>query len=93
MLTIDNLNLEYQPLIDINSNGKVTDWQGKKLRTIELADSYRRLGEEFKSKQYRVRDCGTFWNLKGLLMIIQLNLIKLIFVKLDCVQCVPGEGH
>jgi len=60
VLTIDNLNLEYQPLIDINSNGKVTDWQGKKLKTIELAESYRRLGEEFKSKHYRVRDCGTF---------------------------------
>lgn len=58
MLTIDNLNLEYQPLIDINSNGKVTDWQGKKLRTIELADSYRRLG--YENKYYRVRDCGTF---------------------------------
>ena len=58
MLTIDNLNLEYQPLIDINSNGKVTDWQGKKLRTIELAESYRRLG--LNSKYFRVRDCGTF---------------------------------
>ena len=63
MLTINNLNLEYQPLID-NSNGKVTDWQGKKLRTIELAESYRRLGEEFKSKQYRVRECGTFLEFK-----------------------------
>jgi plasmid rolling circle replication initiator protein Rep len=51
-------NIEYQPLIDINSNGKVTDWQGKKLRTIELADSYRRLG--YENKYYRVRDCGTF---------------------------------
>ena len=58
VLIIDNLNLEYQPLIDINSNGKVTDWQGKKLRTIELADSYRRLG--YENKYYRVRDCGTF---------------------------------
>lgn len=58
VLTIDNLNLEYQPLIDINSNGKVTDWQGKKLRTIELAESYRRLG--LNSKYFRVRDCGTF---------------------------------
>lgn len=63
VLTINNLNLEYQPLID-NSNGKVTDWQGKKLRTIELAESYRRLGEEFKSKQYRVRECGTFLEFK-----------------------------
>lgn len=60
VLTIDNLNLGYQPLIDVNSNGKVTDWQGKKLRTIELANSYRRLGEEFKGKQFRVRNCGTF---------------------------------
>ena len=56
VLIIDNLNLK--PLIDINSNGKVTDWQGKKLRTIELAESYRRLGHD--NKYYRVRDCGTF---------------------------------
>lgn len=88
MLTIDNLNLEYQPLIDINSNGKVTDWQGKKLRTIELADSYRRLGEEFKSKQYRVRDCGTFLEFKRFINdnTIKLNQANFCKVRL-CPMC------
>ena len=88
VLTIDNLNLEYQPLIDINSNGKVTDWQGKKLRTIELANSYRRLGEEFKSKQYRVRDCGTFLEFKRYLNdnTIKLNQANFCKVRL-CPMC------
>ena len=45
-------------LIDLNNEGKVTDWQGKKLKTIELAESYRRLG--YDNKYYRVKDCGTF---------------------------------
>ena len=87
MLTINNLNLEYQPLID-NSNGKVTDWQGKKLRTIELAESYRRLGEEFKSKQYRVRDCGTFLEFKRFIddNTIKLNQANFCKVRL-CPMC------
>lgn len=88
VLTIDNLNLEYQPLIDINSNGKVTDWQGKKLKTIELADSYRRLGEEFKSKQYRVRDCGTFLEFKRFINDNSMKLNKANFCKVRlCPMC------
>jgi len=88
VLTIDNLNLEYQPLIYINSNGKVTDWQGKKLRTIELADSYRRLGEEFKSKQYRVSDCGTFLEFKRFINDNSMKLNKANFCKVRlCPMC------
>ena len=88
MLTIDNLNLEYQPLIDINSNGKVTDWQGKKLKTIELAESYRRLGEEFKSKHYRVRDCGTFLEFKKFINDNSMKLNKANFCKVRlCPMC------
>lgn len=88
VLTIDNFNLEYQPLIYINSNGKVTDWQGKKLRTIELADSYRRLGEEFKSKQYRVSDCGTFLEFKRFINDNSMKLNKANFCKVRlCPMC------
>lgn len=47
-------------LIDVNSKGKQVDWQGKKIKTLELADSYRRLGEMFESKYYRVKECGTY---------------------------------
>ena len=85
VLTIDNLNLEYQPLIDINSNGKVTDWQGKKLRTIELAESYRRLGLD---KHFRVRDCGTFLEFKRFINDNSMKLNKANFCKVRlCPMC------
>ena len=88
VLTIDNLNLEYQPLIDINSNGKVTDWQGKKLKTIELAESYRRLGEEFKNKHIRVRDCGTFLEFKKYINDNSMKLNQANFCKVRlCPMC------
>ena len=86
VLIIDNLNLI--PLIDINSNEKVTDWQGKKLRTIELAESYRRLGEEFKSKQYRVRECGTFLEFKKFINDNSMKLNQANFCKVRlCPMC------
>lgn len=49
-------------LIDVNEQGKVINWRDKKLSTLELADSYRRLG--YDSKHYRVKDCGTFLEYK-----------------------------
>lgn len=86
VLTIDNLNLEYQPLIDINSNGKVTDWQGKKLRTIELAESYRRLGLD--SKHFRVRDCGTYLEFKKFINDNSMKLNQANFCKVRlCPMC------
>ena len=86
VLTINNLL--YKLLIDINSNGKVTDWQGKKLRTIELAESYRRLGEEFKSKQFRVRDCGTFLEFKRFINDNSMKLNQANFCKVRlCPMC------
>ena len=88
VLTINNLNLLYKPLIDFNSNGKLTDWQGKKLRTIELAESYRRLGEEFKSKYFRVRDCGTFLEFKKYLNDNSMKLNQANFCKVRlCPMC------
>lgn len=88
VFVIDNLKLDYQPLVDINSNGKVTDWQGKKLRTIELADSYRRLGEEFKNKHFRVRDCGTFLEFKRFINDNSMKLNQANFCKVRlCPMC------
>lgn len=88
VLTINNLNLLYKPLIDFNSNGKLIDWQGKKLRTIELAESYRRLGEEFKSKYFRVRDCGTFLEFKKYLNDNSMKLNQANFCKVRlCPMC------
>ena len=75
-------------LIDLNNEGKVTDWQGKKLKTIELAESYRRLGEEFKSKHYRVRDCGTFLEFKKFINDNSMKLNKANFCKVRlCPMC------
>ena len=45
-----------QVLID-SKNGKVTPWRAKKVRSLKLADSLKRLG--FDSKAQRVRFCGS----------------------------------
>ncbi|WP_170272288.1 protein rep, partial [Clostridium tarantellae] len=44
-------------LIDKNKSGKNINWKGKKLKTIDLAECYKRLG--FK-KAYRVEECGSY---------------------------------
>ena len=49
-------------LVDVNSKGEVVDWQGKKLNTLDLAESYKRLG--YESKYYRVKECGSFLEFK-----------------------------
>lgn len=49
-------------LIDVNDNGKIINWQGKKLTTLDLAESYRRLGLD--NKHYRVKECGTYLEYK-----------------------------
>lgn len=88
MLLIDNSNLKNRILLDVNSNGKVVDWQGKKLRTIDLADSYRRLGDSFKSKQFRVRDCGNYLEFKRFLDNNTLRLNHANFCKVRlCPMC------
>ena len=85
----NNINdVKDKVLIDVNDKGKVVDWQGKKLRTIELAESYRRLGEEFKSKHYRVRDCGTFLEFKRFINDNSIKLNQANFCKVRlCPMC------
>ena len=62
MFSYDNNNIKTDKskkvLVDVNDKGKVVDWQTKKLNTLDLAESYRRLG--YENKYYRVKDCGTF---------------------------------
>ena len=50
-----------EELHDKKKNGKDIDWKGKKLKNLELAESYKRLG--FK-KAYRVEECGTLLSFK-----------------------------
>ncbi|EGT0001040.1 protein rep [Clostridium perfringens] len=52
---------ELEKLVDKNKNGKEIDWEGKKLKNIELAESYKRLGLK---KAYRVEECGTLLSFK-----------------------------
>lgn len=75
-------------LIDVNKDGKVVDWQGKKIRTLELAESYRRLGQAFESKHYRVKDCGTYLEYKRFKEdnSMKLNLANFCKVRL-CPMC------
>lgn len=51
-------------LIDVDSKGKVIEWQDKKLRTLDLSSSYLRLGQPYKNKHYRVKECGTYLEYK-----------------------------
>ena len=51
-------------LIDVNKSGKVIDWREKKLNTLNLSDSYKRLGQEYFNKSSRVANCGTYLEYK-----------------------------
>ena len=61
---------QLEKLVDKNKSGKEIDWEGKKLKNLELAESYKRLGLK---KAYRVEECGTLLSFK----IIDEDLKKL----------------
>lgn len=75
-------------LIDVNSKGRIIDWRSKKLSTLELAESYKRLGPDFENKHYRVRYCGTFLEFKRFINdnTIKLNQANFCKVRL-CPMC------
>ncbi len=50
-------NTENEILKD-TKNGKDTDWRGKKINTLDLSDSYKRIG--YNKKSIRVGECGDF---------------------------------
>ena len=78
---------QLEKLVDKNKSGKEIDWEGKKLKNLELAESYKRLG--FK-KAYRVEECGTLLSFKVIDEELR-NYLKRIFVKIGFVQFVAGE--
>ena len=49
-------------LIDITSNGKINNWQVKKMKNEILAESYKRL--QYFNKSFRVQNCGTLLDFK-----------------------------
>lgn len=54
-----------QVLKDVNKQGNLIDWRGKKLDSIELSNSYVRL--EMESKAERTATCGDFLQFKEFL--------------------------
>lgn len=48
----------FEVLQDPRANGKERPWRNKKIRSLIIAESFRRLGEEKKSN--RVKFCGTY---------------------------------
>ncbi len=50
-------NIKIEILKDVNKDGKDNKWKERKKSTLDLADSYKRIGS---NKYYRVLDCSTF---------------------------------
>ena len=76
---------EMEVLKDITKSGKERPWREKKLKTIELAESYRRLGNK---KYYRIKDCGTYLEYRRYLETQELRLNRSNFCKVRlCPMC------
>ena len=78
-------NVENQ-LNDVAPNGKIRPWKEKKMSSLELAESYKRLG--MLKKSYRVKGCGTVLEFKRLLQDDSLKLNRANFCKVRlCPMC------
>ena len=71
-------------LKDVNKNGKDNNWKERKKDNLNLADSYKRLGNK---KYYRVIDCSTFLEF-GVTKTSSLKLLQANFCKVRlCPMC------
>lgn len=71
-------------LKDINKKGKDNNWKERKKDNLNLADSYKRLGDK---KYYRVIDCSTFLEF-GVTKTSGLKLLQANFCKVRlCPMC------
>ena len=71
-------------LKDINKKGKDNNWKERKKDNLNLADSYKRLGDK---KYYRVLDCSTFLEF-GVTKSSDLKLLQANFCKVRlCPMC------
>ena len=71
-------------LKDINKKGKDNNWKERKKDNLNLANSYKRLGEK---KYYRVIDCSTFLEF-GVTKTSSLKLLQANFCKVRlCPMC------
>lgn len=72
-------------LVDISKSGKEVPWVDKKIRTLLLAESYKRLNNK---KAYRVQECGSFLEFKRYLTTGELKLQGANFCKVRlCPMC------
>lgn len=74
----NTIDKEKNKVLNDVKDGKEKPWKVKKLNTLELAKSYKRLGMK---KSYRVRDCGSLLEFKryhedGSLKLHQANFCK-----------------
>lgn len=73
-------------LVDVSKNGKEVPWKDKKIKTLLLAESYKRL--EMNSKAYRVQECGSFLEFKKYIATGELKLQGANFCKVRlCPMC------
>ena len=86
MYNNNNIELDKcEVLKDITKSGKERPWREKKLKTIELANSYYRLGNK---KYYRIRECGTYLEYRRYLETQELRLNRSNFCKVRlCPMC------
>jgi plasmid rolling circle replication initiator protein Rep len=72
-------------LKDTDKKGKQRPWRENKLKTLALAESYKRLGMK---KSYRVSECGTYLEYKRYLEDNSLKLHRANFCKVRlCPMC------
>lgn len=77
-----------QRLKDRNSKGKERPWRENKVKSILLAESYKRLGKEFENKYYRVVECATYLEFKIYIETGIMKLYKANFCKVRlCPMC------
>lgn len=86
MYNNNNIELDKcEVLKDITKTGKERPWREKKLKTIELANSYYRLGSK---KYYRIRDCGSYLEYRRYLETNEKRLNRSNFCKVRlCPMC------
>jgi len=79
------INQELEILSDKDKKGKERPWRINKLKTLELAESYKRLGMK---KSYRVAECGTYLEYKRFFEDNSLKLHQANFCKVRlCPMC------
>lgn len=84
-MSTNDYNTELEILKDVNKNGKDNLWQERKLNTLDLAESYKRLGYK---KYYRVLDCSTFLEWRYYVELKEKKLINANFCKVRlCPMC------